>query len=582
LQNDFLGNTERLLSAKYAKGTPSMFDSDDWDTIIVGAGSAGCPLADRLSADEGRRVLLLEAGPSDRHIMLKLPSGNFQLIGDQRFDWRFSTEPEPELYNRRLLWPRGKVVGGCSAINGLVAVRGHPDDYNGWHNAGCDGWSWRDVLPYFLKLEDFEPGASEFHNVGGPLPLSNARSKHFLCDAVVEAARAQLGLAATHDFNGPSQDGAGYYHVTVTRSLIPLRVSVAGAYLRKARRHPNLKILPNALAHRIVFEGRRACGIVYSVGDRLHQAKARRQVILAAGTVASPHLLELSGIGDPEHLRALGIDVVCPIPAVGKNLQDHLQTVTVYRVNVETVNDKVRTVFHKLLTAFEGVFLRTGAYYGVTHFGMFMRTNPKLTRPDVQFFVHPASGSFRQPHPFSGLSIAACQLRPESRGSISTTSTDPHQPPAIRGNYLSAELDRRVMVATLRISRRLALDPALSRYIIEEHQPGLNVQTDDEFLDFTRRTAETIYHPVGTCRMGADGQSVVDPRLRVRGVEGLYVADASIMPTLVSCNTHLPTVMIGEKASDIVREDEQSKRTLTSLALGPTDCAPGLSRRINA
>jgi choline dehydrogenase len=530
-----------------------------WDTIVVGAGSAGCAIAARLSAEASRRVLLLEAGPSDRHLMLRVPSGNFQIIGDRRFDWCLWTEPEPNMANRRLQWPRGKVLGGSSAINGLVAIRGHRDDYDGWNAMGCEGWGWNDVLPHFLRLEDFEPGASELHNVGGPLPLSIARGRHFLCEKYADAGAEVLGLSRNDDFNGRSQEGSGYHHVNVSRGLIPVRVSAATAYLKEARRRANLKIVTGATALRIDFDGRRAKGIVYAQGQTTYSATARRQVILCAGTVFSPHLLQLSGIGAPDHLRSLGIKVVEARSGVGENLQDHLQTLSVYRVNVPTVNDKVRHILSKLATAFEGMIMRTGPYYGVTNFGMFVRTERNLTRPDTQFHIHPASGSFKTPDRFSGLTVSAYKLRPESRGRIVPLSADARVMPAIYANYLSAPSDQQVAVATLRISRKLSESRAIEPFIDEERKPGSQLQTDDELLDYARQTGETTYHPVGTCRMGGDDASVVDPRLRVRGLAGLYVADASIMPTLISGNTHLPSVMIGEKAAEIVRDDERRR-----------------------
>lgn len=467
------------------------------------------------------------------------------------------------MVDRRLQWPRGKVLGGSSAINGLVAIRGHRDDYNGWKAMGCTGWGWDDVLPYFLRLEDFESGASELHNVGGPLPLSIARGRHFLCDKYADAAAEVLGLSRNYDFNGPSQDGAGYHHVNVSRGLIPVRVSAASAYLKDARRRPNLKIVTGATALRITFDGRRATGIVYKQGHNTCCATARRQVILSAGSVFSPHLLQLSGVGSPNHLRPLGIELVQARSAVGENLQDHLQTLSVYRVNVRTVNDKARHIVRKLITAFEGMIMRTGPYYGVTNFGMFVRTDRNLTRPDAQFHVHPASGSFKTPDRFSGLTVSAYQLRPESRGRILAVSADPLLAPAIHANYLSTPSDQRIAIAILRISRKFSESSAIAPFIVEERKPGRELQTNDELLDYARHTGETTYHPVGTCRMGGDDASVVDPRLRVRGLDGLYIADASIMPTLTSGNTHLPSVMIGEKAADIVAEDERNRPTVT-------------------
>jgi choline dehydrogenase len=526
-----------------------------WDAVIVGGGSAGCTLAARLAADERRRVLLIEAGPRDVNLMFRIPLGNFRILGDPRYDWCYETEPEPHLNNRKLEWPRGKVLGGSSAVNGLIAIRGHPDDYDGWAAQGCNGWSWQELLPYFIRLEDFEPGASELHGVGGSLPLSTARGRHPICDAYLKAAQDCLGLSETRDHNGPSQDGAGYYHVNVSRGLIPTRVSAARAYLHKRR--PNLQIVTGSRVERITFSGRRATAVIYEAGGFIRMARARK-VVLAAGVIGSPQLLQTSGIGDPRLLRSLGIEVVRAAPAVGENLQDHLQTWIVHRVNVKTVNDKVRTIFGKFRTAFEGLLMQTGAYYGVTNFGMFVRTEPGLSRPDTQFHIHPASGSFREPHPFSGVTIGACHLRPQSRGSVRIRSSDPRVPPAIQANYLEAELDRQVMVRILKICRRLADHPAVSGYIVEERQPGPAVQTDTALLDYVRNYSGTTYHPVGTCRMGADPDAVVDERLRVRGVDGLYVVDASIMPTIISGNTHVPTVMIGEKAADMIVEDERS------------------------
>jgi choline dehydrogenase len=529
-----------------------MIDAGEWDTIIVGAGSAGCAIAARLSADGARRVLLLEAGPSDLNMMLRVPFGALGVIGNKRYDWCYSTEPDPNMAGRRLSWPRGKVLGGSSAINGLLAIRGQAEDYDGWRDAGCQGWGWKDVLPYFIRLEDYE-GGGDNHGVDGPLPLSKARGVHPISDVYRETVE-KLGIPPNSDFNGATQFGAGYHRVNISRGLIPVRVSAAGAYLKKARKNRNLRIITGALVHRVTFAGKRANGVVFSVGEKMQRAAALREVVLSGGTISSPHLLQLSGIGCGEHLSSLGIDVVHHLPAVGQNLQDHLQTSSVYRLNVPTFNAKLYGTFLRGMVALEGIFVRTGAYYGVSHFGFFAITEG--TRPDVQFHVHPASGSLTHIDRFWGLSIAGCHLQPESRGKVVAKSPDPREPPAIFANYLATEKDRRVTVATLKLARKLSKMEPLRNYIVEERRPG-PIETDDEFLDYARRTGETTYHPVGTCRMGSDDASVVDPQLRVRGVAGLYVADASIMPTLISGNTHVPAVMIGEKASDLILENSR-------------------------
>jgi choline dehydrogenase len=526
-----------------------------WDTVIIGAGSAGCALAARLSADPTRRVLLLEAGPSDHDLILRIPAGNFGTIGDPRFDWCFRTEPEPELNHRRIAWPRGKVLGGSSAVNGLLAIRGQAEDYNGWRELGCIGWSWSDVLPYFIRLENYERGASDLHGTDGPLPLSVPRRRPFVSDLYRHAAM-EAGIPFNADFNGPSQAGFGYYDVTITRGVIPTRVSAATAYLKSARRRSNLCILPGAFVQRIDIEDRRATGVLYVAHDGPHRATATRQIILAAGAIGSPQLLQVSGIGDRQLLQKFDIRVAHDVPAVGRNLQDHLQTASIYRLNIPTVKDRARAVFEKVATALEGLIIGTGPYYGASHFGFFACVDGG-TRPDTQFHVRSKFGAFTEPHPFSGLSVTGCHLRPESRGTVQVTSPDPKIAPAICPNYLSTEFDRRVTVAGLRLVRRVAETAALRSYIAEERQPGPDAQSDGDLLAYARQTGDTTFHPAGTCRMGSDAQSVVDTRLRVRGIQGLYVADASIMPTLISGNTHVPSVMIGEKAADMIVEDEK-------------------------
>jgi choline dehydrogenase len=527
------------------------------DILIIGGGSAGCALAARLSADPRRQVVLLEAGPDDCSTLRRVMAGKFQMTGDRRFDWHYMTEPDPNMANRPRVWPRGKALGGSSTINGLIAIRGQREDYDSWAAMGCSGWGWGDVLPYFRRLEHCVAGASELHNVGGPLPVLVPRGRHFLCDQFVAAAREIWGVGENRDFNGASQEGAGYYPMNLRRGAIPLRASASSAYLKEARRRPNLRVISDAHVHRVTFDGKRASGVVFDRGGARVQALARRAVILSAGAIGSPQLLQLSGIGEPEHLRSLGISVVVPIGAVGQNLQDHLQLPSRFRSAAHTLSQRAQNVYRRVLMAVQGMMMQTSVYYGAVNFGMFVRTDPKLTRPDVQFHVHPAAGSLRSRDRLSVMSISGWQLRPTSRGRITIRSTDPLAAPAIFANYLSTEIDQRVAVATFRIARRLAESEALRPFKVEPLQPGAGVGSDAEMLDFARQMGETTYHPVGTCRMGADADSVVDARLRVRGVRGLYVADASIMPALISGNTNLPAVMIGEKAADIIIEDER-------------------------
>jgi choline dehydrogenase len=528
------------------------------DTIIIGGGSAGCALAARLSADPKRQVILLEAGPRNRSPLFQLTAAKILRRG-ATCDWGYLTEPDPNMANRPRYWPRGKVLGGSSAINGLIAIRGHRDDYDRWAAMGCPGWSWQEVLPYFLRLEDFGPirsrHAAKLHNRGGPLPVSMPRGGHFLFDHFAAAAQETLGVGANDDFNGVAQDGVGYYAANVSRGVIPRRMSAAAAYLKEARKRPNLRVITDAHVHHITFDGRRATGVVYEQGGQRATATAARQVILSAGSIGSPQILQLSGIGDPEHLRSLGIAVVVPLSAVGENLQDHLQIPMRFRFHARSLAEKIQNVWSKFATAFSGNMMGTGPRYGATNFGMFWRSDPELTQPDLQFHIHPWSSSLLTSERFSGLSVSGWQLRPESRGRVRIRDTNPLAPPAISANYLSTEVDQRAAVTVLHTVRRLSASGALRPYIVEETSPGASVQSDADLLGYAQQISETTYHPVGTCRMGADAESVVDARLRVRGVEGLYVADASIMPTVISGNTNLPAVMIGEKAADIVAED---------------------------
>ncbi len=513
-----------------------------YDTIIVGAGSAGCVLAGRLSENPNRRVLLLEAGAKDRNPFIHMPAGLWQLRNNTRINWGYETEPEPNLANRRLYWPRGRVLGGSSAINAMVYCRGHRKDYDLWAATGATGWGWDDVFPWFLKSEDQERGPSEWHGAGGPLGVQDLRY-HSPLTALFLQACEQAGLPATDDFNGPRQRGAGLYQVTQRDGR---RCSAATAWLRPALDRPNLEVITGALAHSVLFDGGRARGVRASVKGRPSDFEAG-EVILCGGAVNSPQLLMLSGIGPADHLSELGIDVHTDLPGVGENLQDHLDTCTVMSIRTKDSYESM----NQLGAMLQYLLKRQGpGTSNVAEGGAFI-VSPEAPddRPDIQLHFLPAQvdNHGRNELPGNGMTLHACQLRPESRGRIRLKSADPNAHPAIFANYLDTELDRRTMVEGLRQARRIFEQPAFADIIDGPVYPEAGVESDDQLLDFVRRKAETVYHPVGSCRMGSDDRAVVDPSLRVRGVDGLRVVDASVMPTLVSGNTNAPTLMIAEK-----------------------------------
>ena len=533
--------------------------AEHYDYVIVGAGSAGCVVANRLSADPSVRVLLLEAGGRDTNPWIHIPVGYFKTMHQPATDWCYVTAPDPGLGGRSLQWPRGKVLGGSSAINGLLYVRGQPRDYDQWRQMGNAGWAWDDVLPLFRRAEDQQRGADELHGSGGPLAVQDKRVHRDICEAFI-AACEEVGIPRNDDFNGPEQEGAGYYQQTARNGR---RCSTAVAYLRPVRHRRNLVVLTHAHTERVLFEGRRAVGVQARVKGHVQQFRATASVVLSAGAIGSPQILMLSGVGPGEQLREKGVEVLHDLPGVGRHLQDHLQIRSVYRCRRgSTLNEEVNNPFKRVLMGLEYALFRTGPLtLAASMVGVFAKSDPSLETPDLQFHVQPLSAD--KPgaglHPYPAFTSSVCQLRPESRGHIELAGPDPQQHPVIHPNYLSTPTDQRMAVAGLALSRRVCAARALADYVSEELLPGPEVQGEEALLEAARRISQTIYHPTSTCRMGPDAMSVVDERLRVHGLEGLRVADASIMPVIVSGNTNAPAIMIGEKASDLLREDARAR-----------------------
>jgi choline dehydrogenase len=524
------------------------------DYVVVGAGSAGCVLAERLTASGKHRVALLEAGPADRNPWIHIPLGYGKLFKSARVNWMYQTEPEPELNGRSIFTPRGKVLGGSSSINGLIYIRGQREDFARWRQLGNVGWGFDDVLPYFRKAEDQTRGPSELHGTGGPICVSDLQP-HELCEAFIRASE-EVGIPRTDDFNGEKQEGAGYYQTTSRRGR---RCSTAVGYLRPARRRENLSVETEALATRVLFEGRKAVGVEYRRGGALHTVRARREVILAGGALNSPPLLQLSGVGPGALLRDFGIPVIHEMAGVGEDLQDHFQARIILRCTKPiTLNDDIGSMMRRLGVGMRYALSRSGPLtISAGYAGAFFKTDKRLETPDIQIhFINFSTDRMGEKlHTWSGFTGSVCQLRPESRGFVRIKSKDPAAAPAIQPRYLATETDRRTNVAGLKRLREIFRAPAMRPYIAGEHLPGEHVVSDEDLLRHCRETGSTIYHPTCSCRMGSDPRAVVDARLKVHGMDGLRVIDGSIMPAVVSGNTNAAIIMIAEKGADMILED---------------------------
>ncbi len=525
------------------------------DFVVVGAGSAGCVVANRLSADPQNRVILLEAGGRDWNPWIHIPVGYFKTMHNPSVDWCYRTEPDPGLNGRQLDWPRGKVLGGSSSLNGLLYVRGQPEDYERWRQMGNPGWGWDEILPLFKKAEDQERGEDDFHGTGGPLSVSNMRLSRPICDSWIAAAQ-NAGYPYNNDYNGATQEGVGYFQLTARKGR---RCSSAVAYLNPVKKRPNLQIVTKALTTRIVIENKRAAAVAYVGADGQEKlVKARREVILSSGAIGSPQIMMLSGLGEAAQLKEHGIDVIADLPGVGKNLQDHLQARLVYKCNEPTLNDEVRSYFNQMRIGLKYVLFRAGPMTMAASLATgFMKTRDEVATPDIQFHIQPwsADSPGEGVHPFSAFTASVCQLRPESRGEIRLKSGDARTYPTIHPNYLATETDRRTIVDGIKIAMDIAKRQPLAGKIAEQFRPGPSETSDEQLLDWAKNNATTIYHPTGTCKMGQDSQAVVDARLRVHGIDGLRIADCSIMPEIVSGNTNAPAIMIGEKVSKMILED---------------------------
>ena len=530
----------------------------EFDFVIVGAGSAGCVLANRLTACGRYNVALIEAGGEDSSPWIHLPAGYFRTMGNPAFDWCYQTQPDVGIDNRSIPWPRGKVLGGSSSINGLLYVRGQRQDFNNWYNLGSAGWGWDDVLPYFKKLESWKGSNdikdTEYRGFSGPLVVSEMRVKRNIVDAWIDAAVCS-GYPRNEDYNGENQTGVGYFQQTADYGR---RCSSAAAYLKPIRKRKNLKVFTNTKVKKIILKEFKVIGISVQNKENKFIISVKRELLLSAGAIGSPHLLMVSGIGAGKDLTKKGIPMIKDLPGVGKNLQDHLQARPVFKCRAPTLNTELKHPLKLAKIGLQYIFFRNGPITMAASLGVgFLKTDELLETPDVQFHIQPFSmdkPSLSGLHKFDGFTASVCQLRPESTGEITLKSADIDDHPLILPNYLSADTDCRTLVAGIKIARKIALSEPLRELVFEEFSPGSNIELDNDFktLEWARETAVTIYHPTGTCKMGSDNMSVVDNRLNVHGIEGLRVVDASIMPIITSGNTNAPTIMIAEKASDMI------------------------------